>query len=63
MGATLGLPSRGDRLHAAARDGDLGRAEKCIEEDPALANGPQGMSKGNFPLHVAAVHGQIDVSA
>lgn len=62
MGAALGLPSRGERLYAAAREGDLGRVEKCITEDPALANGPRGISKGNFPLHIAATHGQIDVS-
>jgi ankyrin repeat protein len=46
-------------IHDAARKGDAKKVQALLQSDPKLVNDKD--SKGDTPLHVAALHGQLNV--
>jgi ankyrin repeat protein len=48
-----------DPIHDAARKGDAKKVQALLQVDPKLVN--EKDSLGDTPLHVAALHGQIEV--
>jgi ankyrin repeat protein len=48
-----------DAIHDAARKGDSKKVQALLQADPKLVNEKDNM--GDTPLHVAALHGQLEV--
>jgi ankyrin repeat protein len=46
-------------IHDAARKGDVKKVQALLQGDPKLVNDKD--NQGNTPLHVAALHGQLNV--
>ena len=47
-------------IHDAARKGDVKKVQALLQADPKLVNDKDNM--GNTPLHVAALHGNLEVA-
>jgi ankyrin repeat protein len=47
-------------IHDAARKGDVKKVQALLQGDPKLANDKDNL--GDTPLHVAALHGQVEVA-
>lgn len=50
-----------DPIHDAARKGQQARLVQLLKEDPALISSRDKV--GNTPLHLAALHNQLDIAA
>src|ERR1700678_1214299 len=46
-------------IHDAARKGDVKKVQALLQSDPKLLNDKDNL--GDTPLHVAALHGQLNV--
>jgi ankyrin repeat protein len=53
-------PLHADPIHDAARKGDVKKVQALLQEDPKLVNEKDNL--GDTPLHVAALHGQLEVA-
>jgi ankyrin repeat protein len=62
MAAALACTSLafGGPIHEAARKGDLNKVKSLLQSDPKLVSDVD--SKGDTPLHVAALHGEVAVA-
>lgn len=49
-----------DPIHDAARKGDVKKVKALLQSDPKLATAKD--SEGDTPLHLAALHGQLEVA-
>lgn len=62
MGNALGCTGLGERLAAAARDGDAAEVRRLLEANPGLAR-CAAFGSLNSPLHLAAAKGHHEVRA
>ncbi|KAJ1257763.1 hypothetical protein BS78_10G021200 [Paspalum vaginatum] len=62
MGNALGCAGLGERLAAAARDGDKAEARRLLEANPGLAR-CAAFGSLNSPLHLAAAKGHHEIAA
>jgi E3 ubiquitin-protein ligase XBAT32/33 len=62
MGNALGCAGLGERLAAAARDGDGAEVRRLLEANPGLAR-CAAFGSLNSPLHLAAAKGHREVRA
>jgi E3 ubiquitin-protein ligase XBAT32/33 len=62
MGNALGCAGLGERLAAAARDGDMAEARRLVAANPGLAR-CAAFGSLNSPLHLAAAKGHHEVRA
>jgi ankyrin repeat protein len=62
MAAALACASlaHADPIHDAARKGDVKKVQALLQSDPKLVNEKDNL--GDTPLHVAALHGQLEVA-
>jgi hypothetical protein len=61
MGNALGCAGLGERLAAAARDGDAAEARRLLAADPGLARCTATFGNLSSPLHLAASKGHHEV--
>ena len=61
MGNALGCAGLGERLAAAARDGDAAEARRLLATDPGLARCTATFGNLSSPLHLAASKGHHEV--
>ncbi|KXG19180.1 probable E3 ubiquitin-protein ligase XBOS36 [Sorghum bicolor] len=62
MGNALGCTGLGERLAAAARDGDAAEVRRLLEANPGLAR-CAAFGSLNSPLHLAAAKGHHEIAA
>ncbi|CAN6215310.1 unnamed protein product [Urochloa humidicola] len=62
MGNALGCAGLGERLAAAARDGDAAEVRRLLEANPGLAR-CAAFGSLNSPLHLAAAKGHHEIAA
>lgn len=62
MGNSLGCVGLGERLAAAAKDGDAAEAQRLLAANPGLARCTT-FGNLNSPLHVAAAKGHHEIAA
>ncbi|KAF8662211.1 hypothetical protein HU200_056412 [Digitaria exilis] len=62
MGNALGCGGLGERLAAAAREGDAGEVRRLLEANPGLAR-CAAFGSLNSPLHLAAAKGHHEIAA
>ncbi|CAN6208917.1 unnamed protein product [Urochloa humidicola] len=62
MGNALGCAGLGERLAAAAKDGDSGEVRRLLEANPGLAR-CAAFGSLNSPLHLAAAKGHHEIAA
>uniref|UniRef100_A0A0D9WLB4 RING-type E3 ubiquitin transferase n=1 Tax=Leersia perrieri TaxID=77586 RepID=A0A0D9WLB4_9ORYZ len=62
MGNSLGCAGLGERLAAAAKDGDAAEAQRLLAANPGLAR-CNSFGSLNSPLHIAATKGHHQVAA
>ncbi|TVU12898.1 hypothetical protein EJB05_46564, partial [Eragrostis curvula] len=62
MGNALGCAGLGERLAAAARDGDMAEARRLLAANPGLAR-CAAFGSLNSPLHLAAAKGHHEIAA
>ncbi|KAK1563968.1 hypothetical protein QYE76_016444 [Lolium multiflorum] len=63
MGNALGCAGLGERLAAAARDGDAAEARRLLASDPGLARCTATFGNLSSPLHLAASKGHHEIAA
>lgn len=63
MGNALGCAGLGERLAAAARDGDAAEARRLLAADPGLARCTATFGNLSSPLHLAASKGHHEIAA
>lgn len=61
MGNALGCAGLGERLAAAARDGDAAEVRRLLAVDPGLARCTATFGNLSSPLHLAATKGHHEV--
>uniref|UniRef100_A0ACD5XWS3 Uncharacterized protein n=1 Tax=Avena sativa TaxID=4498 RepID=A0ACD5XWS3_AVESA len=62
MGNALGCAGLGERLAAAARDGDAAEARRLLAADPGLARCTATFGNLSSPLHLAASKGHHEIA-
>ena len=60
IGLACAVMARADAIHDAARKGDLKKTQALIQADPTVVKSKDNL--GDTPLHVAALHGNVDVA-
>ncbi|KAF7093145.1 hypothetical protein CFC21_095574 [Triticum aestivum] len=63
MGNALGCAGLGERLAAAARDGDPAEVRRLLAADPGLARCTATFGNLSSPLHLAATKGHHEIAA
>nr|BAJ88920.1 predicted protein [Hordeum vulgare subsp. vulgare] len=63
MGNALGCAGLGERLAAAARDGDAAEVRRLLAADPGLARCTATFGNLSSPLHLAATKGHHEIAA
>ncbi|MFH1143526.1 MAG: ankyrin repeat domain-containing protein [Candidatus Eisenbacteria bacterium] len=60
--AALATPAGAGQIHEAIVAGDLSRVTELIQTDPAVVHERNTNQTQDYPLHTAAMHGQVEIA-